>query len=78
MFKTIFFDLDDTILDFGAAERVAVSKTFREIGLEPTDALVRRYSEINQQQWECFERGEITRYRPCAPLRGAVSRAGTQ
>ena len=61
MFKTIFLDLDDTILDFGAAERVAVSKTFREIGLEPTDALVRRYSEINQQQWECFERGEITR-----------------
>ena len=54
MFKTIFLDLDDTILDFGAAERVAVSKTFREIGLEPTDALVRRYSEINQQQWECF------------------------
>ena len=61
MFKTIFLDLDDTILDFGAAERVAVSKTFREIGLEPTDALVRRYSEINQQQWECFERGAITR-----------------
>ena len=61
MFKTIFLDLDDTLLDFGAAERVAVSKTFREFGLEPTEALLRRYSEINKQQWECFERGEITR-----------------
>lgn len=61
MFKTILLDLDDTILDFGAAERVAVAKTFREIGLTPTDALIRRYSEINRQQWECFERGEITR-----------------
>lgn len=61
MFKTILLDLDNTILDFSAAEHAAVSKTFREIGLEPTEALIARYSEINQQQWECFERGEITR-----------------
>ena len=61
MFKTIFLDLDDTLLDFSAAERVASSKAFREFGLEPTEALLRRYSEINKQQWECFERGEITR-----------------
>ena len=61
MFQTIFLDLDDTLLDFGAAEKVAVSKAFREVGLEPTEALVRRYSELNQLQWECFERGEITR-----------------
>lgn len=61
MFQTIFLDLDDTLLDFGAAERVAISKTFQEIGMEPTPALLRRYSEINQSQWEAFERGEITR-----------------
>lgn len=61
MFQTIFLDLDDTLLDFGAAERVAISKTFREIGMEPTPELLRRYSEINQSQWEAFERGEITR-----------------
>ena len=61
MVKTIFFDLDDTLLDFGAAERAAITKTFREVGLEPTEALIRRYSELNQLQWECFERGEITR-----------------
>lgn len=61
MFQTIFLDLDDTLLDFGAAERAAISKTFREIGMEPTPALLRRYSEINQSQWEAFERGEITR-----------------
>ena len=61
MFQNILFDLDDTILDFGAAERVAVGKAFRQVGLEPTDALIRRYSEINCSQWEAFERGEITR-----------------
>ena len=61
MFRTILLDLDDTILDFGAAERVAIAKTFRQIGLEPTDALLARYSQINISQWEAFERGEIDR-----------------
>lgn len=61
MIKTVFLDLDDTILDFGAAERVAISKTFRQLGLDPTDALLRRYSEINMSRWEAFERGEISR-----------------
>lgn len=62
-FRTIMLDLDDTILDFGAAERVAISKAFRQIGLEPTEELLQRYSEINISQWEAFERGEISRDR---------------
>ena len=61
MFRNILFDLDDTILDFGAAEHVAVSRAFRQVGLEPTEALLKRYCEINCAQWEAFERGEITR-----------------
>ena len=61
MYKTIFLDLDDTILDFGAAEHVAISKTFRQLGIEPTQPLLQRYSEINISQWEAFERGEISR-----------------
>ena len=60
-FQTIFLDLDDTILDFGAAERAAISKTLRDIGLDPTDALLNRYRELNEAQWEAFERGELTR-----------------
>lgn len=61
MFQTIFFDLDDTLLDFGAAETVAISKTFRDIGLDPTPALIARYKELNEAQWEAFERGELSR-----------------
>ncbi len=60
-FQTIFLDLDDTILDFGAAERTAISRTFRDIGLEPTEALLARYRTLNEAQWEAFERGELTR-----------------
>ena len=60
-FRTLLLDLDDTILDFGAAERVAIAKAFRDVGLEPTEELLCRYSQINISQWEAFERGEIDR-----------------
>lgn len=59
--RDLFFDLDDTLLDFGQAEHVAVQKAFRDVGVTPTPELLRRYSEINKQQWERLERGEITR-----------------
>lgn len=61
MFQTIFLDLDDTLLDFSAAERVAIRKTFLQVGIAPTEGVLRRYSALNQLQWECFERGEISR-----------------
>lgn len=59
--KTIFFDLDDTLLDFGMAEHTAIQKAFRDIGISPTPALLSRYSQINTAEWERFERGEISR-----------------
>ena len=61
MIEFLFLDLDDTILDFHKAERVAVSKTFREFGIEPTEALLHRYHLINKACWEKLERKEWTR-----------------
>lgn len=57
----IFFDLDDTILDFHWAEQRALTRAFREAGLEPDLALLERYSEINRSQWELLERGLLSR-----------------
>ena len=57
----VLMDLDDTILDFHKAEAVAIEKTFRLLGAEATPELIRRYSEINQRQWERLELGEIDR-----------------
>ena len=57
----ILFDLDNTLLDFDAAEAIALSKTLREFGLEPTDAILRRYNEINKRHWEMLEDGILTR-----------------
>ena len=61
MIEFLFLDLDDTILDFHKAERVALEKTLRSLGLEPTDTVMSRYSQINKEHWERLERKEITR-----------------
>ena len=61
MIKNVFLDLDDTILDFQYAEHFAIKETFSKIGLEPTDALLSRYIEINRSCWAALERGELSR-----------------
>ena len=61
MIKYLFLDLDDTILDFQKAEAIAIRKTMKEYGLEPTDALAERYSEVNVRHWKALERGEMIR-----------------
>ena len=37
MIEFLFLDLDDTILDFHRAERVALSKTLIHFGIDPTE-----------------------------------------
>ena len=61
MIEFLFLDLDDTILDFHKAERIALSKTISQFGLEPTEEVLHRYHMINKAHWEMLERGELTR-----------------
>ena len=61
MFEFLFLDLDDTILDFHKAEGIAIRKTIAFFGVDPTDAVCARYSEINKAHWEMLERKELTR-----------------
>lgn len=61
MFKFLFIDLDDTVLDFKKAEQIAIAKTLEAFGLKPTREVCDRYSRINQLHWERLERGELTR-----------------
>ena len=35
MLKTIFFDLDDTLLDFSRAEAEALRRAFRRFDIDP-------------------------------------------
>ena len=49
------------MLDFHRTEEVAIRQTLCELlGEEPSDEVVRRYSEINDAQWKRLERGELT------------------
>lgn len=61
MMEFLFLDLDDTILDFHKAEAVALSKTVRQFGLEPTQEVLDRYHIINKWHWEQLELGVMTR-----------------
>ena len=60
-FRSILIDIDDTLFDFGKAERAAIAKAYRDYGIEPTEERIARYSVINQAQWEAMERGELGR-----------------
>ena len=61
MFEIILLDLDDTILDFHKAARLAFAKTFSDFGVEPTETVLHRYHLINRTCWERLETGEWTR-----------------
>ena len=61
MYEYLFLDLDDTILDFHKAERIAISRTIRSFGVEPTEEVLNRYHLINKWHWEQLELGTMTR-----------------
>lgn len=60
MINTIFFDLDQTILDFHKSERSAVSQMLLHFGIEPDDEKLNLYSEINLSQWKLLEQKKLT------------------
>lgn len=61
-YKYLLWDIDGTVLNFLAAEKVAIQNLFGKFGLgECTDELVSRYSAINRKYWLALERGELTK-----------------
>jgi 2-haloacid dehalogenase len=61
MKHTLFlFDLDDTLLDFGASEKLSFARTLRELGFhDDVDELFRQYQIINIGLWRSFEEGTV-------------------
>lgn len=60
-YQTLLFDIDDTLLDFGASEEASLALMFKHFGLTLTDEIKERYEVINQNLWRQFERQEIDR-----------------
>ncbi|MGE7885080.1 YjjG family noncanonical pyrimidine nucleotidase [Bacillus sp. NPDC094077] len=60
-YKTLLFDVDDTLLDFQKAEKIALRMLFEEKGIFLTNEIEARYKKINKGLWDAFEKGELAR-----------------
>lgn len=58
-FKTLLFDVDDTLLDFQLTEKKALRALFQEENVTLTDEIEATYKKINSQLWREFEQGKI-------------------
>lgn len=50
--QNFFFDLDDTLFDFHAAEHRAVSLTLTHFGIAPTEEMCALYSKLQSRTVE--------------------------
>lgn len=54
------FDLDDTLLDFRASEKLSFERVLRELGFhESVDSIFQQYQIINIDLWRAFEAGTV-------------------
>lgn len=59
-YRTLLFDLDNTLFDFRASERLAFAACADAAGMPAGPEVFARYKEINDALWAAVERGEIT------------------
>lgn len=60
-YNTLLFDIDDTLLDFGAAEKLALNSLFEEQEIPLTPEIEEHYKRINKSLWQSYEKGSISR-----------------
>ncbi|MDO4280253.1 MAG: YjjG family noncanonical pyrimidine nucleotidase [Peptococcaceae bacterium] len=56
---TLLIDLDNTLLDFYAAEDQVLGRALTASGIAPTPAVLASYQRINHALWRDLEHGEI-------------------
>ena len=60
-YKPLLFDVDDTLLDFQKAEKMALRMLFEEKGIPLTSEVEVQYKTINKSLWDAFEEGKMNR-----------------
>lgn len=58
-YQNLLFDLDDTLLDYGAAEDHSLRTLFEEYDLQLTPEVKRTFQDYNVKMWQRYERGEL-------------------
>jgi len=61
-YRLFLFDLDDTLLDFRASEKLSFERTVRALGFgDAIDAIFGQYQAINVALWRAFETGDVSK-----------------
>lgn len=60
MLRAVFFDVDDTLLDFNRCAVKATRESFRRFSLTPPKNTMEVFFRINDALWLQIERGELT------------------
>ncbi len=60
-YDVLIFDLDDTLFDFQATEKEALTQIFKHYQIEPTQKNIDQYKTINHALWRALEAGDVTR-----------------
>lgn len=58
-YKVIYFDLDNTLLDFNRTELYAFEKTISASGYPYSKSIYKLYDDYNNQLWDALEQGKI-------------------
>jgi 2-haloacid dehalogenase len=60
-YHTVLFDADDTLFDYGKAERYALEKACTQYKVSFSEALLRDYRACNERLWRLFERRMLSK-----------------
>ena len=58
-YSDLFFDIDNTLVDFEAGSKRAFTKVMNELGIECHDEVYNQYTKVNRRYWIAFEKEEI-------------------
>ncbi|ABV34199.1 MULTISPECIES: YjjG family noncanonical pyrimidine nucleotidase [Pseudothermotoga] len=56
-YQMVYFDLDNTLLDFSRSEKEALKLTLLEYGILINESQIELYIEINKKWWQAFSKG---------------------
>lgn len=59
-YKTLLFDIDDTLLDFKKDQKFAFYNAMDAIGIKCTEELYEDYCKINSEMWKLLNNKQIT------------------
>lgn len=60
-YNALYFDVDNTLLDFYACEAAAIKELFGENGIKNDEETIALYSKVNEKYWGKYEKGLMTK-----------------